>query len=158
MFKTIDILDKNIIDLAANNVPESNISLPVIAYHDNKLCFISFCWAGSSKQRNVPRPEHICITPIQGGAMTTIEEITGIELPTVLTAKSPNWWAMKKLCQDLDNVIKEYNTTGYFPVCKYLAYLENMIPYYSSDYYPLFAHLNKKEWNIDFLKEAAANA
>ena len=154
MVKTLDILDKEIIELAATGREETFVSLPVVCEREGKLYLASFCWAAKSKQRNIPVPERVCYVPMLGASSVEIEEIPVIRTATVIHAGSPTFWAMKKITQDIDEVINDYCTSGSFPVHKYLYYLENMIPLYHADYRPIFAALNNPKWNIDLLKEA----
>ena len=154
MIKTLDILDKSIIEIIAEDIHETSISMPVVAERNGKLYLASFVWSTNGKQRNVPKPVHICLNSIQGGGDTLVEKINTPNTPDVISSKAPNWWAMRKLCQDIDAIISEYNTTGKFPVYKYLAYLENMITFYSDDFYETFARMNNPKWNIDVLQEA----
>ena len=153
MLKTMDIINSNIIQLMAMGMTETFVSMPVISMDDDgKPCLKSFCWSQFKKQRNVPAPEHIITTHLSGCVMT-VDKAPECDMPSVVHAGSASPWQMKKLAEDLDVVINEYLTTDRFPTYKYLQYLENMIPCYSADYYPLFAQLNNKDWNIDILKE-----
>ena len=153
MLKTMDIINANIIQLMAMGMSETFVSMPVIGKDDDgNLCLVSFCWSQYKKQRNAPKPEHIIVTQLTGGVMT-VKTAPVCDMPSVVRAKSASAWAMKKLGDDLDVIINEYLTSGKFPAYKYLQYLENMLPYYSEDYYALFAQINNPEWNIDLLKD-----
>ena len=153
MVKTLDIMDKNILELSLTGRPETFISMPVITVRDEKYYLVSFCWSAKTKQRNVPRPERICITPLRGSESTIIEDLPATKAPSVLIAGAPSFWSMKRIASELDEVINDYNSSGHFPVHKYLSYLEHMIPLYSADYRPIFAAINNPIWNIDLLTE-----
>lgn len=154
MIKTLDIMESNMFQLMAIGMNDTFISLPVIRKReDGSLELVSFCWSQNKKQRNVPKPDTIVVNSIVGGA-SDILECPESKIANVVTSRTPNNWAMTKLTNELDIILNEYLGTGRFPTYKYLQYLENMLPMYSEDYYPLFAVLNHDEWDIDILKEA----
>ena len=153
MLNTLEILDANIEHLIILGCDDVNVSMPVLHRDaDGKMCLATFSWNSiNKKQRNVPKPEHVLITPLSGGTMR-VEEVPECGLPSVCTARPMSTWTQKALARDLDEIIQDYLSTGDVEIYKYLFYLENMLTNYDQCYYPLFRELNLPELNIDVLR------
>ena len=154
MITTLDTIDSNVSHLMLRGMEGVFVSMPVLHKNtDGILCLACFAWEANRKQRNVPKPKYVVVTPLNNNGAISITEAPECGLPSVCTAKPISYWTQRSLARDLDEVISEYLSTGELNEYKYYYYLENMLPNYSEEYYPLFKELNVPEATIDLLRK-----
>lgn len=151
MLKTLDLIDANIEHMLMIGMDGAFVSMPVLHENEDKtLSIATFAWEANKKQRNVPAPTHVLITPLYAGTLD-IQDVPDCGIPTVCVSKPMSGWTQRNLARDFDEVLEEYLTTHRVPVYKYLSYLENMLACYDKCYYPLFKVLNLPNCQVDLL-------
>lgn len=153
MLSTLDVLDTNIMHLIALGCEDIMISMPVLHKTENgEYTLASFSWRSvNKKQHSVPKPDHILITPLNGGQLA-LKDIPDCGIPEVCTQRPMSTWTQRALARDLDEVISDYLATGSVPDYKYLFYLENMLTNYDPCYYPLFKALTDPSMLVEALQ------
>lgn len=151
MLKTLDLLDANITHMLMIGMDGAFISMPVLHENEDKtLSIATFAWEANRKQKNVPAPSHVLITPLHAGTLEVLD-VPDCGVPPVCLAKPMSGWVQKSLARDFDEILEEYLSEHQLPKYKYLYYLENMLPCYDKCYYPLFRTLNIPSCQIDLL-------
>lgn len=153
MLKTLELLDANIMHMLMLGMNGAFVSLPVLHKDEDtgELNIATFAWEGNRKQKNVPAPTHVILTPMHAGTVK-VEEVPDCGIDPVCTSLPISYWTQRSLARDFDEVIEDYLSTHQLTKYKYLYYLENMLQCYDPCYYPLFRALNLKDCQIDKLR------
>lgn len=135
------------LEMFARGYTDVQISMPVLSMHNNRLSLAFLAWQGLKKQRNVPAPSHVIYASLVGSNMD-VEEIVLEDTCPVMRCARFGKIRQNQLLTLLSKATDNYLVSHKLPAHLYLSYLEQMLPLYPKEYYPLFKKYNLPNYNI----------